>query len=69
VRRYSWEATYKTDAPPRELSDRESAWNRLVCATWAARWQDVEGYDMKRWTLMHTPASAKASPTAAEGEG
>ncbi|MFF9908984.1 hypothetical protein [Streptomyces sp. NPDC013457] len=37
-----------------------TAWNHLVCVLWA-RWQDAEGYDRTRWTLVSSPRSKTAA--------
>ncbi|MGW7460978.1 hypothetical protein [Streptomyces sp. NPDC054797] len=62
---FQWEADYSDDEPVPDnwLSERMTAWNHLVCVLWAG-WQDAEGYDRVRWTLVSSPRSEPAAVEA-----
>ncbi|MGW7343042.1 hypothetical protein [Streptomyces sp. NPDC054854] len=58
---FRWEADYRDEPVPGNwMSERMHAWNQLVCALWAG-WQDAEGYDRIRWTLVSSPRSEAAA--------
>ncbi|MFD3875494.1 hypothetical protein [Streptomyces sp. NPDC058623] len=58
---FQWEADYLDEPVPGNwLTERMHAWNHLVCVLWAG-WQDAEGYDRTRWTLVSSPRSKTAA--------
>ncbi|AKL71028.1 hypothetical protein [Streptomyces sp. Mg1] len=61
---FQWEDDYPHEPVPGNwLSERMHAWNHLVCVLWAG-WQDAEGYDRIRWTLVSSPRPEPATAEA-----
>ncbi|MGW6412727.1 hypothetical protein ACWF95_37050 [Streptomyces vinaceus] len=57
---FRWTDDYGFEPVPTDwLRERMTAWNHLVCVLWAG-WQDAEGYDRIRWTLVSSPRSEPA---------